>query len=346
MSVRRHLGFGSTPNWRNFYKQVEANTIYELQCKLGRKVDIMDWVKMPITTMTGSEKLHGENMAVCYSQGEIWIQGRNHIRTLLGDQNGMAQFVESTRPQWVSIFNQIEDLGVNSVTNTIILDCEWAGGNIQKGNAACSGTDKGAYIFDYFRVVNNDTDESQYKSTTGLEVYPDDSIYLMKSFGSYELVLDLNKPEECEQQLTELAEKIEKNSPIADYFDKPENVGEGVYLTCMYEGKLFRLKAKGLKHGGKPKTPREPKVPITDAEQAAITKLADAVTPVWRLTQGITESGATEMKHIGEVIKWIMADIAKEEQPVIIESGIEFKKAQSAIVKIIKDYYIDSIKGY
>ena len=362
MSVRRHIHFGSTPNWNNLYKEVKANrdsadrfAYAKYDPSLGeppteeQKVLLQEYTPdMPTITFIGSEKLHGENMAVCYSQGELWVQGRNHIRTLLGDQNGMAAFVNNTHQYWLDLFTQVEDkFDVDSTTHTIVIDCEWAGGNIQKGNSACSGTDKGAYIFDYCRVVNNDTDESQSYSTKGLQVASGNSMYLMSSFGSYELVLDLNKPEKCEEQLKALAESIEDTSPIADYHNKKDNVGEGAYLYGTdIDGTMYRLKTKGLKHGGKPKIPREPKTKPTDAEILAIDTLANAVTPEWRLTQGITESGATEMKHIGEVIKWVMADIAKEEEPVIAASGIEFKKARGTIVKIIKDYYIDSIKGY
>jgi len=361
MSVRRHLKFPDTPNWGNFYKTILSRTdnkgrlaYANYNPDLGEppteeQKELLQSYKpdMPTLTFTGSEKLHGENMAVCYSQNEIWVQGRTQVRTLLGDQNGMAQFVESTKEIWLDLFKQLANTyKVNTTDNTIVIDCEWAGGNIQRGNAACSGTDKGAYIFDYFRVINNDTDETQYKSTHGLIIPKDKSIYLMSSFGTYSIVLNLNYPKECEIALKDLALQVEEHSPIAEYFNKPDNVGEGVYLTCFVNDTLLRLKTKGDKHGGRPKVPKTPKVPLTDEQLIAIDKLANLVTPEWRLNQAITETNATETKHVGEVIKWMMQDIAKEEQPTIISSGIELKKAQKAIIQIIKDYYFDSIKGY
>jgi len=361
MKIRRHLKYPDTPNWDNFYKQIQSTTnsanrlaYANYDPSLGEppteaQIELLQSYipDMPTLTMIGSEKLHGENMAVCYSNKELWVQGRNRIRTLLGDQNGMAQFVESTKDIWITLFSQIKNTyEVNTDESTIVLDCEWAGDNIQKGNAACSGTDKGAYIFDYLRVINNDTSETKFKSTEGLNIPEGKSIYLMKSFGSYKLILDLNNPTKCDLDLKALALKIEEHSPIAEYFDKPDNVGEGVYLTCFHNEKLLRLKAKGTKHGGKPKTPRQPKIPLTDEQLIAIAKLANEVTPEWRLNQAITETNAIEIKHVGEVIKWMMQDILKEEQPVILESNIEFKKAQGAIVQIVKDYYFDSIKGY
>ena len=361
MSVRRHISFGSTPNWRNCYAEVKA-----AQDSAGRlayanydpslgipptdeQKELLQSYQpvMPTILFKGSEKLHGENMAVCYSQGEIWVQGRNHIRTVLGDQNGMAAFVEKTKRRWDHIFEELAQVyRINTYEYTIVIDCEWAGGNIQKGNAACSGADKGAYIFDYFRVVNNDTDERQAYSTAGLTVFPEDSIYLMSSFGSYELLLDFNNPEECEQLLNNLVKDIEDNSPIAHYFNKPENVGEGLYLYGSDGNCTYRLKAKGEKHGGKPKEPRKPKQATSPEEVEKLTAIADKVTPTWRLTQAITEVNATEPKHLGEVIKWVIADIAKEELPVLIEADVELKNLSRYISAIVKAYYFDSIKGY
>jgi len=361
MSVRRHLGFGSTLAFRNLYPQVARLTdnagrlaYANYDPSLGEppnevQLELLQNYKcdMPTITFTGSEKLHGENMAVCYSQGELWVQGRNHIRTLLGDQNGMAQFVESTKDQWLGLFMEIghrEEL--DDQDHTIVIDCEWAGGNIQKGNAACSGTDKGAYIFDYCRVVNNDTNESEYKSTEGLFIPTDSSIYLMSSFASYSAVLDFNEPSQCEKDLERMATAIEDSSPIAAYFDKPNNVGEGAYLWATYNGNVLRLKAKGLKHGGKPKVPRENSKVLSSEDAKEINAFAEAVTPVWRITQAIAESGATEHKHIGMVIKWVLTDIAKEEGPLIAAITVEYKKTHSTIISIVKAYYLDSLKEY
>jgi len=258
----------------------------------------------------------------------------------------MAAFVDGTKDIWLSIFMQItHSEEMDDQDHTIIIDCEWAGGNIQKGNAACSNTDKGAYIFDYYRVVNNDTGETQYKSTEGLTPPTDKSVYLMSSFCQYELVLDFNDPSKCEEQLKELAESIEDSSPIAKFHNKSDNVGEGAYLWCDYNSTNLRLKTKGEKHGGKPKVKRE-QSPIDNELSAKLSALAEKVTPTWRLTQAITETNATEMKHMGEVMKWVNQDIVKEEMPVLHEAGVEPKQLGRYVAKIVKDYYVDSIKGY
>lgn len=258
----------------------------------------------------------------------------------------MAAFVDKTSEIWLHIFDLLSsNSAIDTHTNTIVIDCEWAGGNIQKGNAACSGIAKGAYIFDYFRIVNNDTDETQYKSTEDLNSYADHSIYLISYFGRCSVSLDFNNPKQCEKSLQHMAETIEDKSLIALYHNKPDNVGEGVYLYGEHEGIRYHLKAKGLKHGGKPKD-KSNKPKLSDEDKQKFQGIADKVTPEWRITQAITETEATQMKHIGQVIKWVNQDIVKEEMPVLHEAGVELKKINGFIAQIVKDYYIEYIKEY
>jgi len=357
-TVRRHIKFPDTPRFNKLYESVakmtnknDRLTYADYDPSLGeppteeQKIKLQEYKpNLPTLTFVGSEKLHGENMAICYSEGEMWVQGRRQVRTLLGDQNGMAHFVEERKKLFTELFMQIiTELFEGRITNkTIVLDAEWAGGNIQKGNAACSGTDKAVYLFDYFRIVDNITEEVEFVSTLDLHIQQDVQIYKMADFGKYTIQLDFNKPKQCEEQLNELALKIEEHSPIAEYFKKPDNVGEGVYLYSEYKEELLRLKAKGEKHGGKPKQPREPKQKLTDEQTKALLDLADKVTPVWRITQGITETNATEVKHVGALIGWVIQDIKKEE--VLTKS--ELSNISRYVAQITKDYYFNSLKGY
>jgi len=236
MSVRRHIKFPATPRFSGVYKQVLQNThgdgrlaYANYDPSLGEKpteeqIEKLQNYKpvLPVLTFVGSEKLHGENMAICYSDNELWVQGRNQVRTVLSDQNGMAKFVEEREQVILSMimaFALAHD--INTTTHTIVFDCEWA--------------------------------------------------------------------------------------------------------------------------GGKPKVPEVPKHALTDEETIRLTDLANKVTPVWRITQGITESGATEMKHLGALIGWVIQDIKKEESEEIVS---ELKVMGRFISNIIKDYYFNYLKGY
>lgn len=351
-SVRRHLGFGSTPTLLNLVKDIQHNTdsigrliFANYDPSLGEpptdeQKELLQSYKpqLPTLTFTGCEKLHGENMAVCYSNNELWVQGRNQVRTLLGDQNGMAAFVDNIKSTWLQIFDTLTNRDfIDTTTHTIVLDCEWAGGNVQKGNAACSGTDKAAYLFAYYRVVSNEDDTETLYPTKDI-AYTQHGIYNMEAFGTYNITLDFNKLTECDTVLNNLVSQIEDNSPIAKHFGKPDNVGEGVYLYCLAttDHPTYRLKTKGLKHGGKPKTTRDP---IDNVLAAKLQKLAEEVVPVWRITQAITEVNATEMKHIGQIMKWVNEDIIKEEMPKLHAAEVEPKQLGRYVSSIIKDYY-------
>jgi hypothetical protein len=304
-----------------------------------------DHLKLPVLHFTGSEKIHGENMAVCYTKSvDIWVQGRNHIRTLLHDQNGMASFVKTNESIWKTIIiNLAEKYSVDLNTHTLILDCEWAGGTIQKGNSACSGTPKAAYLFDFARVVSNEDDSTHYISTKGVDA-PMHYIFNVSKFSTYSITLDFNEPHLCEEQLKVLVDKVEKSSPIAASFGKENNVGEGLVLSTFVYGELIHLKAKGNLHGGKPKT-KTGKV-LSPETQQAIIDVTDKVTPTWRIAQGIEETKATTKQDIGKLLKWINQDILKEDLHIITDSNLEFKDISRSVAKVTKEYYFDHIKSY
>lgn len=357
MSTQRHLGFGSTDHFANLLKAVNRNTdnggrlaFAGYDPALGvpptpAQVELLQSYRpeLPIIKFVGSEKLHGTNMAVCFSNGELWVQSRNRIATVDDDQDGMAQYVADHKAAWMEIINGIIEYDfIDTITHTMVLDCEWAGGNIQKGNAACSDTDKAAYLFDHYRVVENGDDSKQtFHSTAGIG-HEDHRIFNMASFGEYVITLDFNKPEECKAALQGMAEQIEEKSPIAAHFGKPSNVGEGVYLHSEpFDGHpMYKLKAKGEKHGGKPKVPQ---APVDDARIAYLTTIAEKVTPTWRLSQAITDTGATERKHIGLLMKWVGEDIQKEEMPTLEEADVTFKDISKIVGNIVKTYYFNSL---
>lgn len=90
MSIVRHIGFGETPRFDALRQTVKRNTdkngrlaFAKFDPSLGiapteEQIALMQAYEpvLPTLTFIGSEKLHGENMAVCYSQGVMWVQGQ------------------------------------------------------------------------------------------------------------------------------------------------------------------------------------------------------------------------------------------------------------------------------
>jgi len=357
MSVRRHISYGSTSHFRDFRRAIHNDIKYLRNkdlFKLLRDEDreptteeleaINAPVSLPQVTLTGSEKIHGSFCSVCYSQGEIWIQSRNSIKTVLGDMNGLAQFVKSIEKEVLDlVFKLVEEYNLDLTTHTLALDGEWAGSNIQGKNAACSGVPNSIYLFEHFRVVSNEDNTSELLPTEPLKdlVAETDRVYLVKEFGEYTITLDLSEDNEVNlQKLKELAESIEDNSPVAKYFNKPDNIGEGAVLFTTYNGITYKVKTKADKHAGKAKAPREK---LSDEVLEARSKLAEEVTPAWRIAQGISELGITESKEVGLLIKWVLTDIVKEETLTIEEAGLTLRDINSNVAKTVKDYYFNSL---
>jgi hypothetical protein len=279
-------------------------------------------------------------MAVCYSQNQLWIQARNRIVTPEKDQDGMAAYVEKHKDIWLDI---IKNLNLDTEDHTIVIDCEWAGDNINRGNAACSGQDKSAYIFKNFRYVDNRDEKITYISTSKIKSIPNKNIYALANFGEYYMPLDFNQLENYVDFLNNVTAFIEDNSPIATFFGQSDNVGEGLVYTAMYKGQFVAFKTKGTKHGGKLKK-KHNKSKITDETKAVYQDIADKITPEWRLTQGITETKASSIEDTGKLIKWVIADIIKEESHILQENKVTMKDINRYVSKIVVSFFKDYLE--
>lgn len=162
---RKHYKFPSTPRLDGITKALKDNAVYhwQLEHETEFEGDIASTGLLPTITFTATEKLHGENMAVAVAGDEIWAQGRNQVRTLLGDQNGMASFTKEHEGYFMLLVEcLVQEHSINKATHTVVLDGEWAGGSIQRGNSAVSSTDKAMYLFQHFRVIEDATEDTTY----------------------------------------------------------------------------------------------------------------------------------------------------------------------------------------
>ena len=112
--------------------------------------------------------VHNSNGSVCYSHPDgMWIQSRKNIITAEKDNAGCAFAQMANEDEWMEIINSLADEhGINLMKYIITVYFEWSGGSIQK-NSACTGVDKRAIIFQYFKVspiepqlVNDGTEQA------------------------------------------------------------------------------------------------------------------------------------------------------------------------------------------
>jgi hypothetical protein len=143
--------------------------------------------------------------------------------------------------------------------------------------------------------------------------------------------------------------EVEEECPVGKYFGI-SGIGEGIVLSYDNGDIHYLAKSKGIKHAGvnKVKVMR-----VVDNEKIdALMDLADKVTPVWRLSQMLTDAcdmlngGFIDKKHLGTFIKMVIADVQKEEIDVITDAGYEVKDVAKYISEISKNYFFDQEKLY
>lgn len=357
---KRMIKYPSIDQYRTVVKNIKHHAAYLGKDESGEP--IFDFLKpSPILTFSISEKIHGSNMAVCYSLPTgLWVQSRNNIITLESDNAGCAFEVEKNKEEWLQIIEELaEENNIDLEHNIISVYAEWCGGNIQK-NSAVSGLDKRAIIFQFFKcsslIHSEDDNKSSYwleTCITGTEDDPnsnektwisdnDENIYNIMDFPNYSQEIDFNKPEIAQNKLITLMENIEEASPVGKAFGKEDNIGEGIVCSCLHEGALYQFKVKGDKHSNsKVKTPK-----VVDLEALeALDRFVESITHNWRFEQGLVEvfgsdyQNTIDRKKIGLFMKWIAQDTIKEEMDLIKESGFELKPVMSRVNQKAKEYF-------
>lgn len=300
--------------------------------------------KMPVGSMTfhGTVKLHGTNAAIGYDSatGEIWAQSRQNIITLENDNAGFAAFVERNKELITKLFYQIY-----SASTAIIIYGEWAGGNIQKG-VALNGLEKFFTIFDIKFITP--LEEPKFSSNALLQTaIPKDlleqlnavRIYNAEQFKTWDITVDFSFPEASVQQLIDITNEVEAECPVGKFFGV-SGVGEGVVWTSNTHPDV-RFKSKGEKHSdSKVKT-----IVAVDIEKVnSIREFCNSVLTDHRLDK-IIETMKLLNKDItpvstGDFIKMTIQDILKEENDVILASGLEWKELSSDLSRQARDWYL------
>ena len=349
----KHIPFGSTPRFPALYNLIKSHLIYDFQvdnkCEFVEE-EHLSQLEFPTISFQGTEKIHGTNGAVCFNNKDgFWVQSNSRIITPEEDNEGCARAAYANKDYWLLILAHLAiKYDINLDTHTITIFYEWCGGSIMKSNSAVHGEEKLAMIFEFASVTpldyNHTLEEPMWINTQQIDD-PTNRIFNISNYPQYTITLNLNNPEECEQQLQSLVDSVEHHSPVGQAFGHPDNTSEGMYWFAIHQNKVVRMKSKGEKHGGKPKE-KKTQNPLSSEEEILYQQIAEDMTPVWRLNQAIQETQATQQSDIGKVLGWVNKDITKEEQHVFEKHKIQQKTIQKFTTQIIKDYYFNHIKGY
>lgn len=299
----------------------------------------------PKITFKGTVKLHGTNAAVSYNtKGDLWYQSRENIITPEKDNAGFAFFAESNRDVFLDLMLEIaENENINRNENTITIYGEWCGGNIQKG-VGITNLPKSFFIFGVKITPHTETEEelkanpAYWVDYTYLES-TDNKIYNINNFTTYTIDIDFNMPQLVQNQLSEMTIDVENECPVAKSFGF-SGVGEGIVWSTEVNGIVHRFKVKGEKHSSsKVKT-----LAAVDVEKLeSIQKFVDYAVTESRFNQALENvfpnQEPIDTKKLGDVIRWVVNDIIKEEMDTMVENGIEPKEVNKYISTKARDMF-------
>jgi hypothetical protein len=267
--------------------------------------------------------VHNSNSGFAMDKDDnIWFQSREHVITIEKDNAGFAFFAESKKDILKKFILDIREKN-GFKDETIIIFGEWCAGNIQKG-VAINGLPKMFVIF-AVKIVKSDS-ENYYLTYDKISEYksPENNIYNIHDFQTFEIDIDFSKPEESQNKLVEITNAVEAECPVGKAFGQI-GVGEGVVYEGYYKGCRYIFKVKGTKHSSS----RVKKLAEVDVEKiASIKEFASYVVTENRLNQAIEQvftsnSIEPDKKYTGDFLKWIANDVAKEEMDTLVENGFE-----------------------
>lgn len=330
--MKKHISFPSIEQFRNIVASVNRQHNFVGLDENGEAIYDHNKIK-PTLTFKGTVKLHGTNAGVCYNQNDgIWSQSRENIITPEQDNAGFAFFVESNKAVFEELFAQVIDKTipyVDPTQNTISIYGEWCGGNIQKG-VAITNLPKSFFIFGVKITPHVETDEERKNSPAYWVDYsylraPEHNIYNIQDFQTWEIDIDFNQPEMVQNKLSELTLAVEEECPVAKAFGF-SGVGEGIVWSCQVGNVVHRFKVKGVKHSSsKVKT-----LAAVDTEKInSIKEFVEYAVTESRFNQGLEKTFLNgepiDVKKLGNLMKWIVDDIIKEEMDTMVANKLEPK---------------------
>ena len=299
----------------------------------------------PTLKFKGTVKLHGTNAGVSYNEESgMWAQSRENIITPEHDNAGFAFFAHSHETEFLRMFFDVatkENIDVDK--NTISIYGEWVGKGIQKG-VGISNIEKSFFIFGVKITPHTGTEEElkanpSYWVESSYLQNTDVRIYNIEDFQTYEIEIDFNMPQLVQNKLSDLTIAVEEQCPVAKHFEL-EGIGEGIVWSIEFNGVVHRFKVKGEKHSSsKVKT-----LAAVDVEKLnSINEFVQYVVTESRFNQGLENTFPNnepiDIKKMGDLIRWVVNDVIKEESDTLVKNGLEPKDVNKYVSSKVREMF-------
>lgn len=295
--------------------------------------------KLPVVVAYGTVKLHGTNAGVSWSRATgLYVQSRNQVFPVdAGGHFGFTNWVRDNSDYFVDQFKNLAK-AYNVQDETITIFGEWAGKGIQKG-VAVAQLDTKFFPFEV-KIKDFESDHSRYVGVLDyVQSNNELGIHRITDFPMWKVEVDFNDPQAVQNKLVEITEQVEAECPVGKAFGV-SGVGEGVVYRIKHNNTVYRWKVKGEKHSvSKVKT----LAAVDEEKLASIKEFVNYAVTEQRVKQAIAETEATEFAHVGNVIRWTMQDILKEETGALESNGIEWKEAAKSVASKTKDLFSEMI---
>lgn len=307
--------YPSIEQFRNVVKAIKEHHDYQGKNEDGSPI-CNHLTPYPKITFRGTVKLHGTNAGIVKYKDRIEYQSRERVLSLQQDN---SQFMLNMAGK--NLDNMFGRLG-NEFTESLAIFGEWCGQGIQKG-VAISELPK---MFVVFGCQVDDiwvTSDYIYDNEQG--------IYSIAQFPTFSIDIDFNNPELVQNKLIELTEAVENECPVGKHFGV-SGIGEGIVWSAPYNGHFYQFKVKGEKHS----VSKVKKLASVDTEKIAnIAEFVEAVLTEARLQQGISwlkeNNKPLDQKSTGDYLRWVIADVIKEEQDTIVANQLDPKSIGSVL---------------
>lgn len=339
------IKFPSIEQFRNVIRHVKTHAQYAGRDENGDAI-IDQSRPIPTLKFRGTVKLHGTNAGIVYDvdTDTFTYQSRERVLELTSDNAGFMLNMMRHENVWRDVANQaMHEIFVpeQKITKVAIFG-EWCGSGIQKG-VALTELPKMFVVF-AIKVVFED-ESTKWLPIGEIDLHlPEDKLFNIDTFPTYEIDVDFNHPELAQNKMIEITEEVEKECPVGKYFGV-SGIGEGVVWTCVSDGwndSGTWFKVKGEKHSvSKVRT-----LAAVDVEAVANLKaFVDSVVTEARLEQGLDnlvreQLKPFEMTSMGDFLRWVYNDVLKEETDTIVANGIDPKKLGGAIANVARPWFV------
>ena len=333
------------------FRQVLKDLLYYKEHDVGFP-DVVEFI--------GTVKLHGTNAGVVLDRdGVLTTQARRNTITVDKDNAGFAGFISEPVVTNFLTTKLRSILEQNPDAQGVALFGEFAGKTIQKGVAICQ-LDKFFAPFAIALVFKNDNDSSedefvkQFLSADYLKDFENSDlrIFPVTMAQTFSIKVDLTdnvQVANAVEHMIDITNKVEEECPFAKLFDI-SGIGEGVVYHANYKNKHFIFKVKGEKHS----VSKVKKLASVNPEEVkAINDFIDYAVTENRLQQGLevvstdnnVDQNDLEFNHISGFVKFMVADIMREEADTIKANNLPEKDVISQIKAKSSKFYRDFMQN-